>query len=393
MKGEKYMSKQGSSRKSLIIGIIAAVVVLGALLAVLLTQCTGNQNATESTPAQTTEEAVPTYELYWNLDRAEYDGKSEAGMSSRQQESDGYFHIRFFFEGETVELRAADRKVINAIDVNDVMGLEFDSNGIIIGVTSIDDMPLEQVGWQFYVQSVGGKLLKLNSSKAMNGLEVMLDIHDFTGIWDMTGLEGEVGMSITPIGGDRVIAIANLAGELTHVYVYERPEYMQTFTAYCEHCKKDAEWKMWTKTSELPSDEGHYQLQNNISGMSKQQYINEDQKVCLDLNGMQVDGKENARVYTLHYPSAHLAIMDTSEGQTGVLRGHSTASDQGGVVWVRYGQFHLYAGTLDGSDMISKMNGAAMDIPAGAYFYMHGGKIIGGTAKAVKNDKFILQNL
>ena len=129
MKGEKYMSKQGSSRKSLIIGIIAAVVVLGVLLAVLLTQCTGNQNATESTPAQTTEEAVPTYELYWNLDRAEYDGKSEAGMSSRQQESDGYFHIRFFYEGETVELRAADRKVINAIDVNDLMGLEFDSNG------------------------------------------------------------------------------------------------------------------------------------------------------------------------------------------------------------------------------------------------------------------------
>ena len=381
------MSKQGSGRKSLIIGIIAAVVVLGALLAVLLTQCTGNQNATESTPVQTTVEETPTYDLYWNLDRAEYDGKSEAGMSSRQQESDGYFHIRFFYEGEIVELRAADRKVINAVDVNDVMGLEFDSNGIITGVTVLDDMPLEQVGWQFYVQSMGGKLLKLNSSKAFNGLEVLLDVHDFTGIWDMTGLEGEVGMDITPIAGDRVIAIANLAGELTHVYVYDRPEYMKTFTGYCQHCEKDVEWKMWTKTDCLPSDTGHYQLQNNISGMAKQQYVNEDQKVCLDLNGMTVDGKENARVYTMHYPGTQLAIMDTSEGQTGVLRGHSTGSDQGGVVWVRYGQFHFYSGTLDASDMVCKLNGTAIDIPKGAYMYMYGGKIIGGNAKAQKNDK------
>jgi len=380
------MSKQGSSRKSLIIGIIAAVVVLGVLLAVLLTQCTGGQGSTEST-AQPTGEEIPKYELYWNLDRAEYEGKSEAGMSSRQQESDGYFHIRFFLEGETVELRAADRKVINAIDVNDVMGLTFDDNGIITGVVSLDDMPLEQVGWQFYVQSVGGKLLKLNSSKAFNGLEVLLDIHDFTGIWDMTGKEAGVGASITPISGDRVIALANLAGELTHVYVYERPEFMETFEAECQHCGKVVEWKKWVKDNALPSTTGHYQLQNDVPNLSKQQYIEEDQKVCLDLNGKAVDGKANARVYTLHYTGAQLAIMDTSEGQKGVLRGHSTASDQGGVVWVRYGQFHLYSGTLDGSDMISKLNGTAVDIPKGAYFYMHGGTIIGGNAKAVKNDK------
>ena len=383
------MSKQGSGRKSLIIGIIAAVVILAVLLVLLLTQCIGANEGANSETVQTTApvDEVPTYDLYWNVDRAQYDGKSEAGMSSRNPESDGYFHVRFFKDGEMLDLKVADRKTVNAIEVNDVMGLVFDEEGIVIGVTSIDDMPLEQVGWQFYVQSIGGKLLKLNSSKAFNGLEVMLDIHDFTGIWDMTGLEGEVGMDITPISGDRVIAIANLAGELTHVYVYERPEFMQTFEAECIHCKKTVEWKMWNKENALPSKTGYYQLQNNISGMSKQQYIEEDQKVCLDLNGMQVDGKQDARVYTLHYSGAQLAIMDTSEGQKGVLKGHSTKSDQGGVVWVRYGQFHLYSGTLDGSDMICKLNGAAIDIPKGSYFYMHGGRIIGGNAKAVQNAK------
>ena len=69
------MQKQGKGRKSLIVGIVAAVVILAALLALLLTQFVfGNQDAEPST--ETTSEAVPTYDLYWNLDRAEYAGKS-----------------------------------------------------------------------------------------------------------------------------------------------------------------------------------------------------------------------------------------------------------------------------------------------------------------------------
>ena len=78
------MQKQEKSRKPLIIGIIAAVVILAALLALLLTQCVGKgkPEATTTAPVTTTEtpaEEVPGYTLYWNADRAEYDGKSEAG--------------------------------------------------------------------------------------------------------------------------------------------------------------------------------------------------------------------------------------------------------------------------------------------------------------------------
>ena len=377
-----FMSKQEKSRKPLIIGIVAAVVILAALLGLLLTQCVGGGEATQSTPAQTVANLgeAEHYDLYWNLDRALYDGKSEAGMSSRKPESDGFFHVRFFKDGEIIELKVADRKTVNAIEVNDLMGLEFDSNGIIVDIISLDDMPLQQVGWKFYVQSIGGNLLKLNSAKTFDGMELLCEMLDDTGLYDMTGAEGEVGKRITPIPTDRVIAIANLAGELTHVFIYERSEYMQTEEGECQHCKETVTWKLWNKTDTLPKDTGHYRLTNDIV-LKTQCGIVEDGKVCLDLNGKVVDGPSNVRMYSLHNVGANLALMDTSEEQTGVMRGHTTSSPQGGIIWVRYGAFYMYGGTLDGSDMVSRLNGTVVQVPKGCYFYMYGGTIIGGTSK------------
>lgn len=95
-------------------------------------------------------------------------------MSSREKEADGFFHIRFAYNGEQVTYKTADRKLVNAIDVADIVGLEFDKDGIIVGVLQLDDMPLEKVAWKFYVQSVGGKVIKANSSETYEGMETML---------------------------------------------------------------------------------------------------------------------------------------------------------------------------------------------------------------------------
>ena len=379
------MSKKESSRKPLIIGIIAAVVILAVLLILLLTQCMGGEPEATNDPTATTGTEVPTYELYWNADRAEYDGKSEAGMSSRMPESDGFFHVRFILDGEEVILKVQDRKLINAIDVQDVMGLTFDENGVVNGVLELDDMPLEKLGWQFYVQSAAKKLIKLNSSESMNGMEVLLELNENTGVYDMTGLSGPVGVVCDPINMDRVYAVANLAGEVTHVFIYQRPNYMLTHEAECQHCKKTVTWYEWTKTDAMPLTTGHYQLMNDIqlTGQPAQQ---EDAKVCIDLNGKRVDGKSGSRCYAMFNTGAELAIMDTSEGQTGVMAAHGKG-DQGMVVWVRYGQFHLYGGTLDASDATTKLQGTAVECGKGKYFYMHGGTIIGGKAEPQQNDK------
>ena len=258
------MSKAGKSRKPLIIGIVAAVVILAALLALLLTQCIGGQG--EATVPTTTapSDEVPSYQLYWNLDRAEYDGKSEAGMSSRMPEADGYFHVRFFCEGEEITLKVADRKLINAIDVQSLMGLELDEEGIVVGVMSLDDMPLEKVGWQFYVQSAARTMIKLNSSESLNGMEVLLEKIDPNRVWDMSGKSGPIGSVDEAIEYDKIMAVQNLAGEVTHVFIFERPNYMLSHEGYCEHCKETVMWSEWIKDTTMPMNSGHYQLQNDI---------------------------------------------------------------------------------------------------------------------------------
>ncbi len=374
---------QGKGRKALVIGVIAAVVVLAALLGVLLTQCNGADSG-ETTPSTTETAVVETYDLYWNIDRALYDGKSEAGMSSRTPEADGYFHVRFFKDGEIVTLKVVDRKVINALEARDLMGLEFDENGIVVGVLSLDEMPCEQVAWQFYVQSAGGKLIKANSSESLNGMEVLLECNDNTGIWDMTGMSGDVGCVATPIPFDRMMAIANAAGEVTHIFLYERSNYMRTHEAECEHCGKVVEWNEWIRTESIPNMTGHFQLMNDIT-TTGQTSMPEDAKICLDLNGKRIDGKKNARVYSLHNPGTELAIMDTSEEKTGTIAAHGQG-DQGMCVWLRYGVVYMYAGILDASDAASIKNGTAVALQSSTYMYMHGGEIIGGTSKYLKQD-------
>ena len=381
-----YMQNTGKNRKPLIIGIIAAIAVLSVVLVLLLTQCTGGQTGETTAPSTTAAtEEVPTYELYWNVDRTLYDGKSEAGMSSRMPESDGYFHVRFVFDGEVVTLKVADRKLINAIDIKSLMGLEFDENGIVIGVVDVEDMPLEKVAWQFYVQSAGGKTVKANSSSGLNGMEILLEGDENTGFYNVSGLGGELGSTILPIPQDRIYAIQNLAGELTHVFVYERPDYMLTHEAECQHCKKVVTWYEWTKEDAIPLTTGHYQLQNNVK-TARQGNTAEDSKICLDLNGYRIDGGSGARVYAMYNSGSELAIMDTSEAKTGTIAAHGTNGEAGMCVWVRYGAFYLYDGIMDGSDATSKKNGTTVTLQANTYMYMYGGEIIGGTSKYVYNE-------
>ena len=336
--------------------------------------------ATTAAPLATEPAQVLPLEVYWNLDQELYDGKSEAGMSSRMPESDGYFHVRMFKDGQTLEVKVADRRVINHLDTLTMMGLEFDENGIVVDVIPVEELPMEKVGWQFYVQSVGGKIVKVNSANTMKGLEIMLELGENSKVYDMTGAEGVVGAEAEPIPGDRVYPIVDMGGNVTCIFIYKRDTYMQTHEAFCQHCQKEVTWKEWVKTDKMPLESGHFQLQNNIA-LNGQASMPEDCKLCLDLNGFVIDGKDGQRVVSMHNAGDELAIMDTSEAQTGAIRSHGELAGQGGVMYVRFGAFYLYGGTLDGSDAVNTYAGALMCINKGAYAYINGGTIKGGTAK------------
>ena len=273
--------KSENGKKALLIGILSTVVLLVAVLGLMLVGCTPEQGA-DPAPTTVAADAVPTYQLYWNLDRAEYDGKSKAG------------------------------------------------------------------------------------------------------IYDMTGMSGSVGCKVEAMTYDRVYPVMDLGGNVTHAFLYSRPSFMLTHEGECQHCKEKVTWYEWTRTDTLPSKTGHYQLMADPVDVTQVSY-NSDVKICMDLNGHTVNGKMDARIISLHNPGTSLVIMDTSEGQTGRLVGHSVASPQGGVVWVRYGQFHLYSGTLDGSDMIPRLNGTVVQVQKNAYFYMYAGAVIVSPASGSLN--------
>ena len=381
------------SRKPLIVGIVAALIVLAGLLALVLTQCTGSEPAA-TTAVPTTEAPAPEgYEIYWNLDRALYAGQSEGGMSSRMLEADGYFQIRFLLDGEEITLKAQDRKVVNAIDSQSLMGLELDENGFITKVLSLDEMPLQKVAWNFYVQSVstGAKVIKLNSSETYEGMEVVVQNPGNALIMDMTGSEGKPGCAAMPVEGDRVYVIQNMAGELTHVFIYDRPTFMFYHEGYCQHCEETVQWGEWLHTDRMPFRTGHYQLMNDVTMKASQPINTENQNICVDLNGKTVDGAKDSRIYPISKSGCVLAIMDTSEEGNGKLAAHGDKCPNGACVFLDAGQLYLYQGTLDASDAASESNGVALNVTASTYFYMLGGKIVGGTANPhydVANNKY-----
>ena len=110
-----------------LIAILAAVLVVagGVVGALFLFGGAGEDAPVETGPVG----GRP--DLYWNVDRLAFtDGG--VGMSTREPESDGTYTIRFAYNGEIVEYGIADKRLVNAIDTMDVVGLIKDESGNVI---------------------------------------------------------------------------------------------------------------------------------------------------------------------------------------------------------------------------------------------------------------------
>lgn len=214
------MENQKKNRKPLFIILIIAVVALATLSAVLMGQAGSGKTAgqTDATDA--------AYALYWNVDRLDYQvepGK-EVGTTGREPGEDGYYHVLFAKDGEQLDLRIIDRRLTNRIDGVEpgLMGLVFDEDGIVIDFIQLEDMPVEQLLWSFFVQSMSADMIKLNSSAMFDGLEEIIKIGDGVVILDISGQSEYIGAPAEPKKGDRVYVIANEDGDVTHIFLYER---------------------------------------------------------------------------------------------------------------------------------------------------------------------------
>ncbi|MBR2311161.1 MAG: DUF4886 domain-containing protein [Oscillospiraceae bacterium] len=156
--------------------------------------------------------------------------------------------------------------------------------------------------------------------------------------------------------------------------------------SWCEACKRNV---VWTNITDAAMDSitcfsaGHYRLTENVT-TSQMSLSKMTGTICLDLNGF--DYTSTGRAFLLENPSGStvkntLNIMDSSEGQTGVLTGMggSSAMASGIIRSYKNTVLNIYSGTLkfDDRGIVGAKDGGVMQLSGEANMY--GGKLIGGT--------------
>ena len=383
MEENKEKKKKG---KGLLI-IILALIAAGGLTAAGLVFGPKLFKGKPVEPEEQTDEKVT---LFWNVDREYYliQNPTEAGLSSRKTQDDGYYHILFATEnGRSAQRLVKDVRLMNRIDNNRCMALVTDEKGVVIDIKTIEDLGYEYVYDRYYVAEGDEKSFLLNSSSNYNGIEETIDITgDFLMI-DVSGFdeaESIIGNQLPYLRAeDRVVGIKDDKGNLRNFYIIERTENTPTFTHYCEYCFKDVKWKGWNSDIALPTSAGHYDhyyLTKDIN-LTGAQVVKANTHICVDLNGHTVECAPDYRAYTFTNVTSGVALFDHSEGEKGVIKAHGSATGAGGLICISKGNFQLYSGTLDASDFTILSSGGAVYVAAEQSFKMYGGTIIGATAK------------
>lgn len=243
--------KQEATKKNkkliwLIAGLAALLVVVGVVLAIFLM------------PGQQKGPAGPVggrADLYWNVDRLSYQGNEETGgLSTREPAEDGLYHIRFAYNGELVEYTIADKRLVNVIDFLDVVGLVKDADGNVIDAVDPTTLATE-VAKSFFVMTNKNGKLTMNSSLAMNGMELPAELGDLTQIYDVTPtaeVPGQFGEVETM---DKVLVYANDLGETTHVFITERQPEAEVYWRVGRYYNSTTK-----QTTRVPDENGIYTI-------------------------------------------------------------------------------------------------------------------------------------
>ena len=215
------MKKETTKKSKLWIWIVAAVVVLLAAGGAALALLGGGNQAVDPTVPTDPVPTGPRANLYWNLDREFYTANSQTGLSTREADADGKFKMRFAYNGEIVEIEIVDKKLVNIIDTQDIVGLTFDENGVAIGQINVRELATE-VGKKVYVKKATDDMIQANSSMAMNGMELNLKLGQYSEIYDLREGSETYGKKIAPSDlniMDCMTVYANAEGDNTHFYI------------------------------------------------------------------------------------------------------------------------------------------------------------------------------
>ena len=208
------MKKATSTKRWLWLVTVVAILVA---MACMFTACGGNGEEEQTQPT----EIIPT-DLYWNLDKALYTENSDVGLSTRERAADGLYHFRFASAGKLVELTTGDAQMVNYIDTMEIMGLVLDADGNIADAIPVAEFATE-VAKEFFVKSVEGNNIQLNSSPAMNGMDINVVVPDTAFVMDGRRDTETPGEKVELDVMDTVWVYADLDNVVTNVVLSRRP--------------------------------------------------------------------------------------------------------------------------------------------------------------------------
>ncbi|MBO5868730.1 MAG: DUF4886 domain-containing protein [Oscillospiraceae bacterium] len=129
----------------------------------------------------------------------------------------------------------------------------------------------------------------------------------------------------------------------------------------------------------------HYRLSGNVE-KNGQWTLATEGTYCVDLAGHTISTNSRAFIVgdNTAKPAVILNIMDSSAGQTGLIKGtgSTNAAWSAGVLYVCTNAVgNLYGGTVTSGDVNTPSAGKGAVVNVLGTFHMYGGKIIGGTAQ------------
>lgn len=260
--------------KWLIAIICAVVAVAGIVAAVLLF---GGQDA-----AQTQQPPMTDGKLYWNVERESY----KTGQYTHQKVGDDLYRVLFAVDGEQVKLDVRGYFLVQEIDTLDVMGLEFDEEGFVIGVYNVEECTGGYAAKTFYVESVEGNTVVANNNAYFTGYSKTLELTEETGVYDVSDSGPLCGMRSKVKYNDEIVAIEDKDGNITHVftkpYVYPNNVYWNVDKPY------DSVNKISTRQ---PNALMQYEMDFILNG-ELVTYICRDPEVVNKIDGSRVCGLE-----------------------------------------------------------------------------------------------------
>ena len=239
---------------------LIVVVAMLVAMACLFTACNNNKQQSDTTEPSTepTVTETVTSPLYWNIDKKIYTETSDTGLSTRERADDGLYHFRFACEGKLVELTTADAQIVNYVDTMEVMGLILDADGSIVDAIPVAELATE-VAKEFFVKKVNGTTIQLNSSPAMNGMDVQVQLPETAFVMDVRPDSETPAQAVELSVMDSVWVYADMNNVVTNLFLSNRPAESEFYIRLDRYYSNGA-------TTRVPDDDGVYTIPFAVNG-------------------------------------------------------------------------------------------------------------------------------